>query len=345
MTLRFDFRSSGLGIGAALALGAALGADAPLETITVAYEVAPRERVWDGTVEAVNRATVSAETSGRVAAILYDVDDFVEAGAVIMRFTDTEQRAALGRAEAAAQEAEARFAEADSEHRRIAAMYENGTVAKARYDQAKANFDAAVARLEAARAGVTGAKEQLDYTVVRAPYAGIVSERHVEVGELVRPGEPLMSGLSLEQLRVAVDVPQSMIDPIRKIGKAQVYAGDRAIPAETLTFYPIADAAANTFRVRVNLPSGSATLYPGTFVKVGFVVGETERLLVPLRAVVHRSELTAVYVVGADDAVTLRQIRAGRAYGERVEVLAGLERGERVAVDPVAAGAALRARR
>jgi RND family efflux transporter MFP subunit len=345
MTLRFDFRSTGLAIAAALAMGAALAADAPLETITVAYEVAPRERVWDGTVEAVNRATVSAETSGRVAAILYDVDDFVEAGAVIMRFTDTEQRAALGRAEAAAQEAEARFAEADNEHRRISAMYENGTVAKARYDQAKANFDAAVARLEAARAGVTGAKEQLDYTVVRAPYAGIVSERHVEVGELVRPGEPLMSGLSLEQLRVTVDVPQSMIDPIRKIGKAQVYAGDRAIPAETLTFYPIADAAANTFRVRANLPSGSATLYPGTFVKVGFVVGETERLLVPSRAVVHRSELTAVYVVDADDTVTLRQIRAGRAYGERVEVLAGLERGERVAVDPVAAGAALRARR
>ena len=178
----------------------------PFATVASAYEVAPRERVWDGTVEAVNRATVSAQTSGRVAEILYDVDDFVEAGAVIMRFTDTEQRAALGRAEAAAQEAEARFAEADNEHRRIFAMYENGTVAKARYDQAKANFDAAVARLEAARAGVTGAKEQLDYTVVRAPYAGIVSERHVEVGELVRPGEPLMSGLSLEQLRVTVDV-------------------------------------------------------------------------------------------------------------------------------------------
>ena len=322
----------------------ALAADTGLATLTTAYESAPRERVWDGTVEAVNRATVSAQTSGRVAAILYDVDDFVEAGAVIMRFTDTEQRAALGRAQAAAQEAEARFVEAESEQKRIAAMFEAGSVAKARYDQAQANFEAARARRDAARTGVTTAAEQLDYTLVKAPYAGIVSERHVEVGELVRPGQPLMSGLSLEQLRVSVDVPQSMVDPIRHIGKAVVYANGQAIAAESLTFYPIADAKTNTFRVRVNMPKSSATLYPGTFVKVGFVVGETQRLLLPASAIVQRSELTAVYVVN-ESAVELRQIRAGRAYGERVEVLAGLSAGERVATDPVAAGVYLQSQR
>jgi multidrug efflux pump subunit AcrA (membrane-fusion protein) len=124
--------ASSVSLVAIAAASGAFAADTGLATLTTAYESAPRERVWDGTVEAVNRATVSAQTSGRVAAILYDVDDFVEAGAVIMRFTDTEQRAALGRAQAAAQEAEARFTEAESEQRRIAAMFESGTVAKAR---------------------------------------------------------------------------------------------------------------------------------------------------------------------------------------------------------------------
>jgi RND family efflux transporter MFP subunit len=329
---------------AALVATAAHAAEVPFETITLAYEAAPRERVWDGTVEAVNQATVSAQTSGRVAEIFYDVDDFVEAGAPIMRFTDTEQRAALASAEAALQEAEARFAESESEHARIAAMFANETVARARYDQAVANYDAAAARLESARALVTSAQEQLAYTIVHAPYAGIVSERHVEVGETVRPGAPLMSGLSLQDLRVSVDVPQSMIDPIRRIGRAQVYVGTDAIAADSLTFFPIADPAANTFRVRVNLPSGSATLYPGMFVKVGFVVGETERLLVPATAVAYRSELTAVYVV-SDDAVALRQIRTGRRYGDRVEVLAGLAAGEVIAADPVRAGVYLQERR
>jgi RND family efflux transporter MFP subunit len=333
-----------MGLTLAASTAAVTAAEIPLVTLTVGYEKAPRERVWDGTVEAVNQATVSAQTSGRVAEIFYDVDDFVEAGAPIVRFTDTEQRAALAGARGALEEAEARAAEAESEFARIAAMFENGTVARARYDQAQANRNAAIARLESARAGVVNAEQQLEYTLVRAPYAGIVSRRHVEVGELVRPGAALMSGLSLEHVRVVVDVPQSMLEPIREIGKANVYVEDRAIAAESLTFFPVADAATNTFRVRAGLPGGSATLYPGTFVKIGFVVGETERLLLPATAVVRRSELTAVYVVGSD-AVTLRQIRAGRRYGEQVEVLAGLEAGEKVAVDPVAAGVYLQQQR
>jgi RND family efflux transporter MFP subunit len=330
-----------LATGATAAAGAL---EVPFATFTAGYEAAPRERVWDGTVEAVNRATVSAQTSGRVAEILYDVDDFVAAGAPIMRFTDTEQRAALSSARAALQEAEARTTEADSEFQRIASMFENGTVARARYDQAQANHNAAAARLESARAGVASAEEQLEYTIVRAPYAGIVSQRHVEVGELVRPGAPLMSGLSLEHVRVVVDVPQSMLEPIREIGKATAYVGNRAIQAESLTFFPVADAATNTFRVRATLPAGGGALYPGTFVKVGFVVGETERLLVPTSAIVQRSELTAVYVVG-NEAVTLRQVRVGRRYGERSEVLAGLSAGEIVAADPVAAGVYLQEHR
>jgi RND family efflux transporter MFP subunit len=330
-----------LAISALLLAWTAAFAQVPFPMTTVVFERAPRERVWDGTVEAINQATVSAQTSGRVAEIVYDIDDFVEAGAVIMRFTDTEQRAALSSAEAALQEAEARFAEADSEFRRISAMFENETVARARYDQARANLDAAQARLEGARSGVATAREQLEYTVVRAPYAGIVSERHVEVGESVRPGQPLMSGLSLESLRVNVDVPQSLIDPIRRIGRAYVYAGEERIEAERLTFSPIADPQANTFRVRVDLPDGSATLYPGVFVKVGFVVGDTERLLVPAAAIVHRSELTAVYRVDGSR-VRLQQIRIGRRYDDRVEVLAGLAPGDTIALDPVRAGIYLR---
>ena len=312
-------------------------ADVPFDTFEVGYQVTPRERVWDGRIEAVNRATVSAQTSGRVAELPFDVNDFVDAGTVIMRFTDTEQRAALAAAEAAVEEAKARVEQAEQDYERISNMFENNTVSEARFDESRANRDAAQARLSAARSGVATAKEQLEYTVVRAPYAGIVSERHVELGELVSPGQPLISGLSLQSLRVNVDVPQSLFHAVRTIGKAYVYVEEERIEAESLTFFPVADAAANTFRVRVNLPDGAATLYPGMFAKVGFVVGETQRLLAPSEAIVRRSELSAVYVVNGDD-VALRQVRLGRHYGESIEILAGLSAGEAVAVEPVAAG-------
>lgn len=309
----------------------------PLATEMARYEDAARERVWDGRVEAVNQATVSAQTSGRIAELPFDVNDYVDAGDIVMRFTDTEQKAALASAEATLQEANARLAEADQAFERFSAMIENNSISKAQFDQSRANRDAARARLNAARSGVATAKEQLEYTVVRAPYAGIVSKRHVELGELVSPGQPLISGLSLQQLRVNIDVPQSMFHAVRTIGEAFAYVDGKRIAAQSLTFFPVADAAANTFRVRVNLPDGAATLYPGMFIKVGFVVGQTRRLMIPVEAVVRRSELSAVYVIEGDR-VTLRQVRPGRQYGDAIEILAGLEGEEAVALDPVQAG-------
>jgi len=333
-------KSPGIFIAVALLCGLCalpVQAAVPFATTKVSYEVAPRERIWDGRIEAVNQATVSAQTSGRIAELPFDVNDFVDAGEVIMRFTDTEQRAVLTRSQASLEEGQARYEQADQEFARVSSMFENGTVSQARFDQAKANRDAALARRNAARSGVETAKEQLEYTVVRAPYAGIVAKRHVELGEMVSPGQPLITGLSLQSLRVNVDVPQSMFHSIRTIGKAFVYVDDERIAAAQLTFFPVADAAANTFRVRVDLPDGSATLYPGMFVKVGFVVGETKRLLIPVEAVVRRSELSAVYVA-RDDQVSLRQVRLGRRYNDSIEVLAGLSEGESVATDPVSAG-------
>ncbi len=311
-------------------------ASLPFDTVTVGYEEAARERIWDGRTEAVNQGTVSAQTSGRVAELPFDVNDFVDTGAVIMRFTDNEQKAALNRAQAALAEARARLANAETEFERGEKMIANNTIAQSRFDQLKAERDSARARLDAAVADVETAKEQLEYTVVRAPYAGIVSERHVELGELVAPGQPLISGLSLQSLRVNVDVPQSMFRAVHTIGKAFVYVDDKRVEAESLTFFPVADTGSNTFRVRVNLPDGAATLYPGMFVKVGFVVGETRRLLVPVDAIVRRSELSGVYIVDGER-VALRQVRLGRAYDGTIEVLSGLDAGETIAADPVEA--------
>jgi RND family efflux transporter MFP subunit len=251
-------------------------------------------------VEAVNQGTASAQTSGRVAEILYDVNDFVPAGAVIMRLRGTEQRASLAQAEAGLREATAREAEAQARYTRIADMYERRVVPKATLDEATANRDAAVARLVAARAAVTTPREGVTYTEIRAPYAGVVTKRHVEVGESVGPGTPLMSGLSLQYLRVSVEVPQSIVNPVRLIRKAAVYVDDKRIEATKLTVFPVATSPANTLRARVDLPENAADLYPGMFVKVGFTIGETSRLLVPLCALVERSEVRAVYTVDAD---------------------------------------------
>jgi len=313
-------------------------AELPFTTALIESDETPRERVFDGTVEAVNQATVSAQTAGRIAEVFYDVDDYVRAGEPIIRFTSVEQQSVLRQAQAALAEAVARNNQADEEFRRASNLYESGSASKREYEQALAARDTARARVTAARSAIETAQQQLDYTLVRAPYAGIVTERHVEVGEAVSVGQPLMSGLSLEALRVVVDLPQKVAAQVRDHRKASVLTDDGRVEATHTMIFPFAHTASNTFRVRLELPAGQFSLYPGMFVKVAFVIGEARRLLVPTAALMRRSEVTGVYVVDDEQRIRMRQVRVGGTFGDRTEVLAGLREGERVAADPVKAG-------
>jgi RND family efflux transporter MFP subunit len=317
-------------------------AAAALKTVSVASASMPDERLLDGTVEAVNQATVSAQTAGRIETISVDVNDHVAAGSVIIRIRSTEQVASLAQAQAALKEATAREAEAQARYQRINDMYQRRVVAKATLDEASAARDSAVARLAAARAGVDAAREGVAYTEVRAPYAGVITRKFVQVGELVAPGTPLVAVASLDALRVVAEVPQSVIEQVRKVRKAVVYVDGKRIEATGLTPFPSAEPQTNTFRVRIELPKGVPGLAPGMFAKVGLVTGEADLLLVPRVAVVERSEMRAVYVVAPDGRVSLRQVRLGHARGDQIEILAGLVVGDVVALDPAAAASQAR---
>ncbi len=303
----------------------------------------PLERFVEGTVEAVNESTVSAQTSGRVAEILYDVNDVVPAGAVIIRLKGAEQRAGLHSAEAAVTEARARSTEAATSYQRVADLYQRRVVSKAQLDQATANRDAAAARLAAAEASLSTAREGVGYTEIRAPYGGVVTKRLVEVGETVVPGTPLMTGLSLRDLRVNTNIPQSIVMQVRKLNRAAVYEGDERIGAMKITIFPEAAAPSSTFRARLDLPPGALELAPGMYVKVGLVIGDADRLLIPQSAVVERSEVTGVYVIGPHGRVSLRYLRPGHRFGDKIEVLAGLAAGETIALDPIAASSRIAA--
>lgn len=334
----------------ALAIGIVSGCSAPsaapkaaapvdLATIAVVPETTRREQTWDGVVEATNQATMSAQTAGRVLELPYDVNDYVEAGAVIVRFTNVEQQSGQRRAEAQIRSAQAAFDEAQANYARIAEIYQRKLIAKAQLDQATAQRDSARAALEAAQASLREVSQQLDYTVVRAPYSGIVTKRFVQIGESVRAGQPLIAGISLNELRVNVQVPQSAVDAIRHYHAADVLLdgeGGRRVTVAKVTVFPYADADTHTFSVRLDLPAQETGLYPGMTVKTAFAIGDAERLLIPSTALIQRSEVSGVYVV-ADNQVRLRQVRLGHRFGDRIEVLSGLSAGDKIATDPNAA--------
>lgn len=335
-------RISGLAAAALLALPL-VATSAELATTTVQPATIAVEHVLDGTLEAIKESTVSAQTSGRIEALPFDVDDFVEKGEVIVRIRDKEQATRVERARAGLEEARARHEEARSEYKRVRDVFEQDLVSRSALDRAKANFESAEARLESARAALEEAREQLERTVVRAPYSGIVTARHVELGETANPGQPLMTGLSLEHLRAVVNVPQRVISEVRENRRARMLLpGGESIEATEVRVFPQADAATHTFTTRVKLPEGQHGVWPGMLVKVAFAAGEEERLLVPHDAVARRSEVSGVYVV-EKDGLSFRQVRVGRKRADgRIPVLAGLAAGEEIALDPVDAAIALK---
>lgn len=315
---------------------------AELPTATVERSRQPDERLLDGVVEAVHGSTMSAQTSGQVEALLVDVGDVVPAGAAIVRLRDLTQRSEVDRAEAAVREAQARLLEARNEWQRLRSMRDRQLLAQAPLDSAHSAVEAAQARLDAAQAEQARARELLSYTTVFAPYGGVVTARHVQIGESVVPGQPLLSGVSLQALRVISHLPGHLAEAVRQRAQAQVLTGNASsLTPVHLRVYPSADAASGAFTVRLDLPPDTPGLYPGSRVKVAFVIGERDELTVPASAIARHGEQELAYVVDASG-VHLRTVRSGRHIGNRLIVQSGLAAGERVAVDPAAAVRAVR---
>ena len=317
-----------------------------LEQVTVGYEEVTIQRHFDATVEAVNKSTIAAQVSERIIEINFDVDDYVEQGKVLLRFNDTKQRARLEQAQASLREMTVASKDAEIEFARIREIYAKKLIAKATRDKAKATYKSALERKAQAEGRLTEAKQNIEQTIVRAPYSGLVTQRHVELGETPAIGAPLMTGLSLNQLRVVADVPQSLISLLRNgCCPARVIlpgTKQQAVLSKKLTIFPIADSQTHSFKIRVELDEGQYGLYPGMFVKLELDTETQNRLMIPTNALVQRGEVTGVFVV-EDSAISFRYVKIGRTHSDgRVEIHAGVEPGEQLALDPIAAGILLK---
>jgi RND family efflux transporter MFP subunit len=278
-------------------------------------------------VEAVHQATVSAQTSGRVIAINFDIGDRVKKGQTIILIRNRTQQSQH-------EQAVATFRRAKREYDRMRSIYKKRLISKSQFDQAEAAYRVAAANLKRA-------SEELNRTEIKAPYSGIVVKRHVEVGETANVGQALITGLSLEQLRLKAEIPQTFLTQVRAHNLAYAQINGKRVELKKFAFSPFADANTNTFEIKTLLPKDNYNVFPGAFVKLSFVTGKTKKIMVPAKAIVHRSEVTAIYVVDAKGKVSLRQIRTGKHYADQqVEILSGLDVGDVIALEPIKAARA-----
>jgi RND family efflux transporter MFP subunit len=328
----------------ALAASASSAYAGKLATIVVAPVQLADDFVADAVIESARQTDVAAQVSGRVTALYVNAGDRVSAGqpllAVDQRAADQQLEAV--RAQAAAAHAELDVAQRELERTRI--LFARKYVSQAALDRAQARYQAASAMTLARQADARAAAVEPALRSICAPYAGIVARVDVELGSMAMPGTPLITLFDPGALRAVATVPQSRAAALTANSPVRVELPDlsgaaRWITATSLTILPLTDPLSDSIKVRLPLPPAtSRAVRPGMFARAHFPVGTTHaRLMVPLSAVVHRTEVTAVYVVAENGSATLRQVRLGAVRADQVEVLAGLSPGERIALDPLAA--------
>ncbi|TAM89747.1 MAG: efflux RND transporter periplasmic adaptor subunit [Candidimonas sp.] len=318
----------------------------PLPTHVAELTSSVRHEAWDGVVEAIRQTTLTAQTNAKVLDLPFDAGDAFTQGSVLVRLSDVEQQAGLSGAQARLAAARAERREAETDWTRTAELFKQHAKSQAQLDAATARRGTTDAAVNAAQAAVRDAEQQVRYTVIKAPYDGVILHRDVHVGQAVQSGPPepqrLLSIAALTPLRVDVVVPQTVAAAIRAANEATIRLdGGRTVVSGHITVFPYADPASHTVHVRVLVPGRVDSLYPGMTVPVAFPASRAPRLLVPASAVVSRGELTAVYVLGPHDTLSLRQVRLGHADDGQIEVLAGLQAGERIVTDPTAAAQTL----
>lgn len=325
----------------ALSLGQAAFAQGGVPVLQIGAKAVSTGFEIDGVIQPVRQATVSAQASGRVVTLAVKMGDRVKAGQLLAVIDDREAAVGVQRSAAQVAQSEAEFRNAQANYERTRELQAKGFVSKAALDTAETQFKGAQAGREQAGAGARQSALAQGYTRVTAPYDGWVLQTHVDAGDLAVPGKPIATVYAPQPLRAVVQVPASRAEVTRAASRIEVQIGSEWVPPSARTSMPSADPVSQTVEWRLELaPQVTQNLLPGQQVRVRYVGGQATRSVVPAGAVLRRGELTAVYVA-TDKGFALRAVRLGADHGaDGVEIVAGLQAGERVALDPVKAGLA-----
>jgi RND family efflux transporter MFP subunit len=303
-----------------------------------------------GTLQAAQTSQLSSQITGNIVAMRVREGDRVQRGQVLAVLEDAQPQAAAQQAQAAENAAQQEIVAADSDYslaeatfKRYQDLYNKKSVSPQEFDEIKAREQAATARRQLAQAGLAQAQAALaqaqttlGYTRVRAPFDGVVTEKRVDPGTLASPGMPLLVVEDQRRFRLQSSVDEGDIHLV-KLGQAVPVTLDSLPGAEfsarVAQIVPAADPASRSFVVKIELPA-DARLRSGLFGRAHIARGQRQAILLPRSAVLDRGQLQGIYVVGQDRVAMLRYVTLGTGQGEQVEVLSGLQGGERVVAAP-----------
>jgi len=334
-----------------------------VEVIHVSRASSRNTMTLPGTMQAMTEAPIVARADGYLKRRLVDIGDRVHAGQVLAEIDAPEldqqiqqADAAVEQVQAAIEQAQANFAQAKANRdlarltaERLQTLQQRGIVAQQDRDQAQAQLAAQDAGVQAAEKAIAAQRSNLnaaksnaarlrvidDYRQVKAPFDGVITVRSVDTGALVSTGTTQLYRLAQTRvLRTYVNVPQSSIGSVRVGQEATLTVSDfpgRTFHGAVARTARALDPSTRTMLVEVDVPNADGTLFPGAFADVELVgTRASPPLVVPSTAIVFRADGAQLAVVGPDRTVHLQKVVVGRDYGDRVEILQGVDEGATV---------------
>jgi len=324
---------------AALAACGGEGEHAAVREAHAAVPAGVRYVVQDTTVTATQeatalaepyaQATVSTKLMGAVTAVLVKEGDRVAAGQPLVRIDARDLAAKQEQVQAGIAGAEAMHREAEQMAARMRALYADSAAPKAQLDAAEAGLARARAGVAAARAGEAELQAVSGYAVLRAPFAGVVTQRFVDPGAFAAPGAPLITVQDNSRLRIAATVAPALASTVARGSRLQVTV--EGVASEAIVEGVVPAGTGSLYTVNAIADNRRGTLAAGGAARVSLGQGTRPAILVPTTAIRREGDLTGVTVTAGDRATT-RWLRLGATLGDRVEVLAGLAAGDTVLV-------------
>lgn len=292
--------------------------DVPLLSITA--EDVPAHTISSGSVTSDKRISIASRLSGYIGNIAVREGDSVKQGDALFRVDPVDVNQAVNQARA-----DLRDASADLE--RYQSLLKENAVSKQQFDKVQLRFTLAKSKL-------AQAENQLQYAEVKAPVDGTVVKKLLNTGDLASPGAAVLILENAQQLSVETHVSERFIAAIHEGDEASVELASLREPLKAVIrqVVPAADPLTHQFLVKLSLPETPEVL-PGMFAEVRFAIGSRKAMLLPASAIVQRHGLHGVYVADAENVLHYRLIRPGRETAGRVEALAGLHDGDRIAAE------------
>lgn len=301
--------------------------------ITLTWQEAAEVRSWPGTIRSRTVTQIAPKIAARIEEIKVYPGDKVMQGDIVTRLDDRELQARLGAARSALNAAKAQLVRAKADARRAQSLFEKEAATQETLDAVVAAYQMAQAKVQEAHNTVAEIESLLAETRLRASYDGIVVKRDAEPGDMALPGRAIVTIQQPQRLRVEVDIPEGCARLIQRGDsfKVQIPGFVSELTAEVEEIAPAADPKTHTVLVKAGLLAQN-NLQPGAFAWVYQTCRRHKALLIPGQAVIQVGQIESVRLV-KEGRVQIRHVRTGKRYGGQIEVLSGLEAGDKVLIE------------